>query len=111
MSLDREQPKAHPILSVDELAAYFRAAERPASEHQVGLEHEKFIYPVGSTKPVPYPGAAGIGKLLASLEERGYRAFRESPEQPVIALTCGASTISLEPGGQLELSGNPAPTA
>ncbi len=108
MSLDREQPEAQPVSTVEDLIAYFRAAERPASEHQVGLEHEKFVYPVHSSKPVPYEGPSGIGALLASLQRRGYEAFRESPDHPVIALTHGKTTISLEPGGQLELSGNPA---
>jgi hypothetical protein len=45
MSLDREQPKAHPVLSIEDLIAFFRNAERPPSKHQLGLEHEKFIYP------------------------------------------------------------------
>jgi glutamate--cysteine ligase len=111
MSLDREQPNARPIASVEELVAYFRGAERPRSEHQIGLEHEKLVYPVGSAAPVPYEGPRGIGALLAQLQPLGYEAFREAPDQPVIALTCGASTISLEPGGQLELSGKPTPTA
>jgi glutamate--cysteine ligase len=111
MSLDRAQPDSEPISSVDELTSFFRAAERPPSRHQVGLEHEKFVYPIRSEAPVPYEGDSGIGALLKSLEPRGYEPFREAPEQPVIALTRGATTISLEPGGQLELSGNPSRTA
>ena len=111
MSLDREQPRAQPVSSIDDLTGFLRGAERPAPTHQVGLEHEKFIYPVDSIQPVPYEGAAGIGELLARLERYGYQPFREAVDQPVIALTCGASTISLEPGGQFELSGHPAPNA
>ncbi len=111
MSLDRAQPLAQPLTSKEQLLAFFRDAEKPIAAHQVGLEHEKFIYPVGSATPVPYHGDRGIGALLKSLETRGYSAFREADDLPVIALTRGRSTISLEPGGQLELSGAPARTA
>ncbi|HEX9506831.1 MAG TPA: glutamate-cysteine ligase family protein, partial [Myxococcales bacterium] len=111
MSLDRAQPLAQPLTSKEQLLAFFRDAEKPTGQHLVGLEHEKFVYPVGSAAPVPYPGDRGIGALLKSLETRGYSAFREADDLPVIALTRGRSTISLEPGGQLELSGAPARTA
>jgi len=111
MSLDREQPEVQPVSSVEDLTGFFHAAERPKANHQVGLEHEKFIYPRTDVLPVPYEGPSGIGALLAVLARRGYQPFRESPEQPVIALTRGTSTISLEPGGQLELSGTPALSA
>jgi glutamate--cysteine ligase len=111
MSLDRQQPEAQPISSVDELTELFRASERPASRHQLGLEHEKLIYPVRSATPVAYEGPSGIGQLLARIQRHGYQPFREAPDQPVIALTRSAATISLEPGGQLELSGSPAPSA
>src|SRR5712692_1925350 len=110
MSLDRA-PDAEPVSSVEELTSYFRKAERLAPTHQIGLEHEKLVYPVGSADPVPYPGPSGIDALLEKLRPNGYVAFRESPKQPVIALTRGQSTISLEPGGQLELSGKPGRTA
>jgi glutamate--cysteine ligase len=111
MSLDREQPEVQPVSSVEDLTGFFHAAERPRANHQVGLEHEKFIYPRTGSLPVPYEGPSGIGALLTTLAGRGHQPFRESAEQPVIALTRGPSTISLEPGGQLELSGTPARSA
>ncbi len=110
MSLDRA-PDAQPISSVGELTSYFEAAERPRSTHQIGLEHEKLLFPSGSAAPVPYEGQAGVEELLKRLARKGYKSFREAKDQPVIALTRGTSTISLEPGGQLELSGTPARTA
>lgn len=110
MSLDRA-PDAEPVSSIEELVSYFRSAERPVSSFQIGLEHEKLVYPVRSVEPVPYAGPAGIEALMENLRPGGYAAFRESPGQPVIALTRGQSTISLEPGGQLELSGKPGLTA
>jgi glutamate--cysteine ligase len=111
MSLDRAQPNAQPLSSVEELVGFFRAAERPVARHWVGLEHEKLIYPNGGIDPVPYEGERGISAVLKGLEAYQYQPFREAPDGPVIALTRGKSTVSLEPGGQFELSGAPAPTA
>jgi glutamate--cysteine ligase len=111
MSLDLKRAASEPITSVDMLVAGFRAAEKPRSEHRLGLEHEKFIYPTGSAKPPTYEGESGIGALLTRLAPQGYTPFRETPESPVIALQRGMATISLEPGGQFELSGSPFRTA
>ena len=61
---------------------------------------------------MPYEGASGIGALLERLAATGgYTPFRETPTSPVIALQRGEATVSLEPGGQLELSGSPWRTA
>jgi glutamate--cysteine ligase len=111
MSLDLKRAASQPITSVDMLVAGFRAAEKPRSELRLGLEHEKLLYPVGSAKPVPYEGDAGVGALLSRLAPAGYTPFRETPDSPIIALQRGHLTISLEPGGQLELSGSPFRTA
>ncbi len=112
MSLDLQREVSEPITSVEMLVDGFRAAEKPRAEHKLGLEHEKLIYPVGAARPVPYEGAAGIGSLLEQVASAGgYTPFRETPESPVIALQRGMLTISLEPGGQVELSGSPLYTA
>ncbi|OJT27390.1 glutamate--cysteine ligase [Archangium sp. Cb G35] len=111
MSLDLQRATSEPITSVDMLLAGFRSAEKPPSQHLLGLEHEKFVYPVQSARPVPYEGPSGIGALLERLAPNGYTPFRETPASPAIALQKGMLTISLEPGGQLELSGSPLRTA
>jgi glutamate--cysteine ligase len=112
MSLDLKRANAQPIASIDTLVEVFRAAEKPRAEHRLGLEHEKFLYPVQSAQPVPYEGASGIGALLEKMGAAGgYTPFRETPESPVIALQRGMETVSLEPGGQFELSGSPFFTA
>ncbi|MFL5318239.1 MAG: glutamate--cysteine ligase [Myxococcaceae bacterium] len=111
MSLDLDASKSPPLSGIDELVAYFRSAERPVAGHKVGLEHEKFLYPAGATNPVPYEGPRGISAVLKELLPHGYTEFRETPSSPVIALTRGIETISLEPGGQFELSGSPFVTA
>lgn len=110
MSLDLDAD-AQPITSVDELVAYFKEAERPVAEHRIGLEHEKLVYPRSGSRSAHYDGDRGIGALLGKLTQHGYSPFREGESQPVIALMKDALTVSLEPGGQLELSGSPWRTA
>ena len=107
LSLDRAQTDVRTISTVQELLDTFREAEKPKGRFQVGLEHERFVYPRGSSEPVAYEGNKGIGALLAAFEPAGYRPFREGPEGPTIALTKERLTVSLEPGGQVELSGSP----
>ncbi|CAM4312157.1 glutamate--cysteine ligase [Corallococcus sp. ZKHCc1 1396] len=111
MSLDLKRVASEPLTSVAPLVDGLRAAEKPRAEHRLGLEHEKFIYPVGSAQPVPYEGPNGVGALLETLAPGGYEPFRETPQSPVIALQKGMAAISLEPGGQFELSGSPFFTA
>ena len=112
MSLDRAPTQDDAVTSADALLDVFRAAERPRAEHRVGLEHEKFLYPAEDPPtPVPYEGPRGIGALLGLLEAGGYTPFRDAPDAPPIALTRDNHTLSLEPGGQFELSGSPARTA
>jgi glutamate--cysteine ligase len=111
MSLDRTPTDLRTLTSPEALAEVFRQAERQQGLRRVGLEHERFVYPRTSSRPVPYDGPDGIGALLAALEPAGYQPFRETPEAPTIALTRGSLTVSLEPGGQVELSGTPFPTA
>src|SRR4051812_34919310 len=106
MSLDREQLEDAPLTTVQALEDGFRAAERPAGGHQVGLEHEKFLYTLGpSPAPVAYEGPQGVDALLTGLLPQGYTPFHDASAGGVtIALQRGVETISLEPGGQLELS-------
>lgn len=111
MSLDLKRAVSQPITSIDALVDGFRSAEKPRGEHRLGLEHEKFVYPLSSGQQVPYEGPHGIGALLTRMAPAGYEPFRETPESPVIALQRGLAAISLEPGGQLELSGSPFSTA
>src|SRR5687768_423588 len=110
MSLDTARPLEQPVSGSDDLISYFRGAEKPRGEHRVGLEHEKLLFDAATGAPVPYEGARGIGALLEALGQ-SYVPFRERPDGPIIALQRGDSTISLEPGGQLELSGTAARSA
>lgn len=108
MSLDSKTTEDQPIGGLDDLLGYFRSGERRDTPGLIGLEHEKLIYPVGRATPVPYEG---IGALLSSFTKDGWQEYREAPGLPVIAMTKGRATLSLEPGGQFELSGSPFATA
>src|SRR4051812_40390255 len=100
--------KARPVPVGDraELVAYLERGNKPATEWRVGTEHEKFVFTRAGTAPVPHAGDAGIGRILTLLGERtGWEPVREKGN--VIALTHGLANVTLEPGGQFELSGAP----
>jgi glutamate--cysteine ligase len=105
MSLDRRTSESPPVRGVGDLVTWFRARERPTSEWKVGLEHEKVPLVAGTLDPVPYDGARGIGAALRAFERFGYEQFQEGGH--VIAAQKRGLTISIEPGGQVELSGRP----
>ncbi len=101
MSTDIERPS--PLVeSVDDLVAVIRAGEKPRAAFRVGTEHEKLPYYESSLLPVPYDG--GIREVLLGLVHLGWQP--DDPLRPVWLSRDGAS-ITLEPGGQLELSGAP----
>jgi glutamate--cysteine ligase len=110
MSLDAEQKESPVVASADELVGWLARGERKGPP-LVGLEHEKILYRVSDGAPVPYAGPQGVGSVFEGLTRFGWQPFRDVPGGPVIALTRGRATLSLEPGGQLELSGAPHATA
>ncbi|WP_242396158.1 glutamate--cysteine ligase [Anaeromyxobacter oryzisoli] len=105
MSLDSRIHESPPVRSADELARWFAERERPRDAWKVGLEHEKLAVRAGTTAPVAYEGEAGIAALLRAFSRYGYEPFEE--EGRVIAAQKSGLTVSIEPGGQLELSGRP----
>ena len=105
MSLDRRPGESTPVRGVDDLVAWFRARERPPSDWKVGIEHEKVGLLAGTLDPVAYGGPRGVQALLEGFSRFGYVPFREDGN--VIATQHGGLTISIEPGGQIELSGRP----
>jgi len=109
MSLDAKQSEGRTVTTVEDLVGYFRAAEKRGGARLIGLEHEKIIYPKGGAAPPAY--AQGIEQVLLGFAKLGWKEHREAPGLPVIAMTKGSATLSLEPGGQFELSGTAAKTA
>jgi glutamate--cysteine ligase len=94
-------------LVFDDLVRWFEAGAKPASAWRVGAEHEKFVFQMGTHAPVPYE-PNGIKALLEGLTRYGWAPVYEGDN--VIALERGMANVSLEPGGQFELSGAPLET-
>ncbi|AZB62558.1 glutamate--cysteine ligase [Cereibacter sphaeroides] len=95
-----------PIESYEQLAAYMEAGCKPAQDWRIGTEHEKFGYLTADLKPLPYEGAASVRAMLEGLRDRfGWEPVME--RDAIIGLQRDGANVSLEPGGQLELSGAP----
>ena len=94
-----------PVKGVDDLAAWLAAGAKDKSKRRIGTEHEKFIFHPGKTAPVPYE-PDGIGALLANLN-KDLKWDEVIQDGRLTGLTNGAASVSLEPGGQFELSGAP----
>ena len=106
MSLDNRPQESEPLTGMESLIDFFRAGEKPRERFRVGMEHEKIGLITGGHRPIPYTGPRGIEELLARLGRFGYEPFLEH-DRPIAATQPGGLCISLEPGGQLELSGRP----
>jgi glutamate--cysteine ligase len=97
-----------PITSKRQLVEYLESGNKPREQWRIGTEHEKFVFDLKTLRPVSYEAANGIGALLNGLRRFGWEAIEE--EGKVIALTMDNCSITLEPGGQFELSGAPLET-
>lgn len=101
-------PKAHAIQSFDDLLIPFYESLKPPTEHRIGAEAEKFGVDATSGAPLPYEGERSVLTVLHALVDRhGWKPEPEVPGGPLIALTRAGASVTLEPGGQLELSGAP----
>ncbi|MDQ6954203.1 MAG: glutamate--cysteine ligase [Mariprofundaceae bacterium] len=92
-------------LSLQQLSDTFRQGCKPRHSWRIGTEHEKFGFHIDSLKPLSFAGPSGIAQVLQGLMQFGWQATYED-SQP-IALTRQGASVTLEPGGQLELSGAP----
>jgi glutamate--cysteine ligase len=92
--------------NTDELEAYFHSAAKPRAEWRVGTEYEKVGIRRETGKAIPYSGPAGVEAILRGLIEE-YRWEPVEEDGHIIALVRGPAQIHLEPGGQIELSGEP----
>ena len=94
-------------LVFEDLVQWMADGAKPASEWRVGAEHEKFVFRLEDHAPVPYE-PRGIKALLDGLTRFGWAPVLEG--ENVIALERNGASVSLEPGGQFELSGAPLET-
>jgi glutamate--cysteine ligase len=113
MSTRQEGAQSPLVGSRDDLVAWIAAGEKPKADWRIGTEHEKFVFYTETLEPVPYEGPRGIRALMEHMMARydwlpiyegsHIIALRRPDNQP-------GGTISLEPGGQFELSGAPVET-
>ena len=100
--------RGEPITDRRQLVAYLESGSKPRDKWRIGTEHEKFAFRSSDLRPLPYDGPDGIGAILRGLQRFGWQPVEENGN--VIALSCDACNITLEPGGQFELSGAPLET-
>jgi glutamate--cysteine ligase len=98
-----------PITDKRQLVEYLAAGCKPRRDWRIGTEHEKFVFRLRDHSPVPYDGPDGIRALLQGLMRYGWKPIHDA--DTIIGLSeSSGGAISLEPGGQFELSGAPIET-
>ena len=103
MTTRTDENYSRPIESRDDLLSIFEGGEKPVENWRIGTEHEKFVYRTADQRAPSYDEPGGIRDLLEGMTEFGWKPVVEGGN--VIALSGSDGTISLEPAGQLELSG------
>lgn len=102
-----EGSHAEPVVSSKrQLVEYMAAGCKPPAQWRIGTEHEKLAYSLDDNRPLPYEGPRGVRAVLDGLVGLGWRAVNENGHVIALVDDKGCS-ITLEPGGQLELSGAP----
>ena len=97
------------IENPEQMVKYLASGCKPKSDWRIGTEHEKFGYCKDTLKPLPYSGERSILTVLEGLrDEYGWSPILEAGN--LIGLSKNGANVSLEPGGQLELSGAPLET-
>ena len=107
----RDASDATPIESRRQLVEALAEGSKPRTAWRVGTEHEKFGFYLADHAPVPYEGERGICRLLQAMEGLlGWRPIEDGGKIIGLSDPIGQGAISLEPGGQFELSGAPLAT-
>jgi glutamate--cysteine ligase len=105
MTGNRKLDRNAPIENRSQLIEYFEAGSKPESAWRIGTEHEKFGFALDDLRPLAYDTNPGIGALMTGLQRFGWKPVLENGK--AIMLTLDRQSVTLEPGGQLELSGAP----
>jgi len=104
----RDTTDQTPIRSLADMAEYLAAGCKPKEKFRIGTEHEKFVFFTADNSPVPYFGEASISALLNGMRGKtGWDPIMDGENIIGLAEPSGMGAISLEPGGQFELSGAP----
>jgi glutamate--cysteine ligase len=107
----RDTTDQTPLSSVQELTDYLAAGNKPEEKFRIGTEHEKFAFFRADNSPVPYFGDSSISALLKGMEKTsGWEPILDGENIIGLAEPTGMGAISIEPGGQFELSGAPLET-
>jgi glutamate--cysteine ligase len=107
----RDQIDSTPVTSRDELVAWLEEGCKPAEKFRIGTEHEKFPFRRADLSPIEYDGPAGIRALLEGMQGLlGWEPIGDGGRIIGLYDVTGGGAISLEPGGQFELSGAPLAT-
>jgi len=107
----RDTTDFRPIESLDELVAYIAKGCKPKEQWRIGTEHEKIPFYIDGHRPVPYGGDRGIRALLEGMQRiLGWDPIEDAGHIIGLVEPTGRGAISLEPGGQFELSGAPLET-
>ena len=100
-----------PIETKAQLIGYIASGSKPRQDWRIGTEHEKFPFLTDTLAPVPYEGPRSIRALLEGLRDRfGWAGVYEDGNIIALSDSQGLGNVSLEPGGQFELSGAPLKT-
>jgi glutamate--cysteine ligase len=113
MSTREQGAESAAVETRDDLVRWIAAGEKPKADWRIGTEHEKFVFRTVTLTPVSYGGPDGIRALMDELIRRyGWMAISEGDNVIALRRPDGekGGTISLEPGGQFELSGAPLET-
>jgi glutamate--cysteine ligase len=98
-----------PITDRRQLLTYLLMGSKPQEQWRIGTEHEKFVFRAADFSPVPYEGSNGIRALLEGIGRKfDWQPVMEG--ENIIGLKKDGCSVSLEPGGQFELSGAPLET-
>jgi glutamate--cysteine ligase len=107
----RDTTDQTPLGTLDDMAAYMAAGSKPKEKFRIGTEHEKFAFFRADNSPVPYFGDASISALLKGMQEKlGWEPILDGENIIGLGEQDGMGAISIEPGGQFELSGAPVET-
>jgi len=107
----RDVSDVTPIGARSELVEWIASGEKPREAWRLGTEHEKVPFYEADSSPVPYDGGRGIRALLEGMQKlTGWEPIMENGHPIGLADEAGGGAISLEPGGQFELSGAPLRT-
>ncbi|WP_449414952.1 glutamate--cysteine ligase [Ochrobactrum teleogrylli] len=99
------------LTGVEELAIYLAGGNKPKDAWRIGTEHEKFPFYTADNSPVPYAGPRGIRAILEGMQAMlGWEPIMDEGNIIGLVEPTGQGAISLEPGGQFELSGAPLTT-